>query len=81
MAKSITSTLVGMAIEDGRIRGIDDPLTHYLPALQCGVYDGVSIRDALQMVAGVLFDQGSYDIKDQSIPFTRVSRESMTECL
>jgi len=79
MAKSITSTLVGMAIEDGHIDSVQDPLSRYLPALKCGVYEGVTIRDALQMMAGVLFDQPTYDQKDDSIPFTRVHRESVIE--
>src|SRR5277367_5389272 len=40
MVKSISSTLVGAAIKDGRIASIDDPITKYLPQLSGGAYDG-----------------------------------------
>ena len=33
VAKSFVSTLVGIAIEDGSIGGLDDPITTYLPEL------------------------------------------------
>lgn len=33
VVKSITSTLVGVAIKDGYIKSIDDPVTKYLPTL------------------------------------------------
>jgi CubicO group peptidase (beta-lactamase class C family) len=33
VAKSVVSTLIGLAIEDGAIGSIDDPITDYLPEL------------------------------------------------
>ncbi|WP_342030404.1 serine hydrolase domain-containing protein [Pseudomonas sp. SST3] len=53
LAKSITATLVGVAIQDGYIECIDDPIVQYLPALEGSAYDGVSVRDLLQMASGV----------------------------
>jgi len=53
VVKSITATLVGMAIKDGYIDSLDDPLTKYLPRFAGTAYDGVSVRDLLQMASGV----------------------------
>lgn len=57
VAKSISSTLVGAAIKDGYIKSIDDPVTRYLPELAGGAYDGVSIRNLLQMASGAKWDE------------------------
>ncbi len=56
-AKSFTATLVGIALGEGRIASLDDPLTHYLPELVDTGYDGVTIRQALRMASGVSFDE------------------------
>lgn len=72
MAKSITSTLVGMAIEEGFIKNVDEPLTNYLPALIGGAYDGVTIKDALQMVSGVPFE---WNVE----PYAKVGEAAVTE--
>lgn len=53
VVKSMTATLVGMAIKDGYIRNIDDALTDYLPQFKGSAYDGVSVRNLLQMASGV----------------------------
>lgn len=61
MAKSISTTLVGAAVQDGLIGSVDDPLTRYLPQLAGGGYDGVSIRHLLQMTSGVRWDDTHTD--------------------
>lgn len=57
MVKSICSTLVGAAIRDGSIRSIDGPLTRYLPTLAGTAYDGVTVRNLLQMASGVRWNE------------------------
>ena len=57
VAKSITSTLVGAAIVDGHIDGLDDMVVDYVPALAGSAYDGVSIRDILLMASGVEWNE------------------------
>jgi CubicO group peptidase (beta-lactamase class C family) len=57
MTKSITSILIGCALQEGRIRSLDDPVTNYLPELKGGGYDGVSIRHILQMRSGVDYEE------------------------
>jgi CubicO group peptidase (beta-lactamase class C family) len=61
MAKSISTTLVGAAIQDGFIGSVEDSLTRYLPQLADGGYAGVSIRHLLQMTSGVRWDDTHTD--------------------
>ncbi len=57
IAKSVTSTLIAAALQDRFIASLDDPVTRYVPALRGGVYDGVSIRNVLQMTSGVRWNE------------------------
>ncbi len=54
--KSITSTLVGAAVHDGLIGSVDDRLDAYISDLKGTAYEGVTIKQALQMSSGVRFD-------------------------
>ena len=55
VAKSFTSTLVGIAQADGAIRSIDDRAASYAPALASSGYAENSIRDLIDMSSGVKF--------------------------
>jgi hypothetical protein len=57
MAKSITSLLIGIAVADGSIHSIDDMITAYVPELKNSAYDGVSIRQALDMRSGADYQE------------------------
>jgi CubicO group peptidase (beta-lactamase class C family) len=57
MTKSITSILIGCALAEGRIKSIDDPITQYLPELKSGGYNGVTVRQILQMRSGVDYEE------------------------
>jgi CubicO group peptidase (beta-lactamase class C family) len=61
VAKSFSSTLVGAAIKDGKIRSVDDPITAYLPGLKGSAYEGVSIRQVLNMTSGVKWNEDYED--------------------
>jgi CubicO group peptidase (beta-lactamase class C family) len=63
VAKSASSTLVGAALQDGAIGSLDDRVTKYVPALQGGAYEGVSVRNVLQMASGVRWDETYTDPK------------------
>ena len=52
MTKSVTSTLVGAALQDRSIRSMDDNVARYLPGLTGSAYDGVTIRQLLTMTSG-----------------------------
>lgn len=57
VAKSFVSALIGIAVDEGLIEGINDPITTYLPALEKSGYAGVSIKDILQMSSGARWDE------------------------
>lgn len=60
MAKTITSLLVGIAIAENNISSLDAPAVNYVPELKGTGYDGVTIRQILQMRSGVDY-QERYD--------------------
>ena len=57
VAKSIVSTLVGFAIDDGLIESVDDPIDKYTPDLKGTGYEGVPIKAILQMSSGIRFTE------------------------
>lgn len=57
MTKSVTSVLVGCALAQGRIDSLDTPISRYLPELKGGGYDGVTIRQVMQMRSGVDYEE------------------------
>ncbi|RAK67469.1 serine hydrolase domain-containing protein [Phenylobacterium kunshanense] len=59
-AKSMTSTLAGVALQDGAIRSLDDPAERYLPDLSGSAYEGVTVRNLLRMTSGVAWKE-DYD--------------------
>ncbi len=69
--KSMTAMLVGAAVRDGAIRSIDDPLTHYLPALRGSAYEGVTLRHVMTMSSGVRWTE---DYADRNSDVNRYSK-------
>lgn len=57
VAKSVTATLVGAAIQDGYIKSLKTPVTDILPELKGSAYDGVSLRQLLMMSSGVRWNE------------------------
>ncbi len=63
VAKSVTSTLVGAAIQDGKIKSLDAPVTDYIKELKGSAYEGVSVRQMLMMSSGVQWNEDYTDPK------------------
>lgn len=61
VAKSVTSLLVGAAINDGYINSVDESVTDYLPRLRNSSYEDSTIRNILQMSSGVQWDEDYAD--------------------
>jgi CubicO group peptidase (beta-lactamase class C family) len=61
VAKSISSTLVGAAVKDGRIALLSDPVIKYVPSLAGSAYDGASVKDVLTMSSGVRWSETQTD--------------------
>jgi CubicO group peptidase (beta-lactamase class C family) len=61
VGKSVTSTLVGAAIQDGKIAGLSAPVTDYIPELKGSGYEGVTVRQLLMMSSGVKWNEDYTD--------------------
>jgi len=57
MAKSVTSILIGCAIDEGLIKSVDEPITNYIPELRKNGFDKVTIKHVLQMTSGIKFNE------------------------
>ena len=55
--KSFTASLVGAAIQDGSIGSLDEQLTTYLPQFVGTAYEGVTVRNLVQMASGVRWNE------------------------
>ncbi len=71
VAKSFLSALLGIAVENGQIASIDDPVTNYVPSLAGTAYDGATIRNVLNMASGVKFNE---DYLDKGSDINRMGR-------
>ena len=63
VAKSVTSTLVGAAIQDGKIKSLNAPVTDYIAELKGSAYEGVTVRQMLMMSSGVKWNEDYTDPK------------------
>lgn len=69
MTKSLTAAVIGRAVSERKIKSIDERITAYLPELKGGGYDGVTIRQILQMRSGVDYEE-RYDFANPGIAAT-----------
>jgi CubicO group peptidase (beta-lactamase class C family) len=60
MAKSFASALVGIAIDEGHIESVDEPITNYLPELleRDEHFRSITIRHLLTMSSGIKYEEG-----------------------
>ena len=58
-AKSFASTLIGIAISEGHINSVEDPITDYLPELaeRDPAFANITIRDLLIMSSGIGYEE------------------------
>ena len=56
VAKSFVSAGIGIAVEEGLI-DIQKPITEYVPGLEESAYDGVRVKDVLQMSSGATWNE------------------------
>lgn len=69
VAKSVTSTLVGVAIKDGYINSVDDYVTDYIPDLKGSAYDSVTVHHLLTMTTGIRWIENSTDPNSDLVKF------------
>jgi CubicO group peptidase (beta-lactamase class C family) len=70
VGKSMTSTLIGAAIKDGTIKGLDSQIVDYLPELKSTAYDGVTVGDLITMRSGVKWNEDYTDPKSDVAQFS-----------
>jgi CubicO group peptidase (beta-lactamase class C family) len=69
--KSALALLVGQAVDDGRLPGLDTPVTGLVPELGSGGYAGVSLRQLLTMTSGVGWREDYHDPDSPASRFLR----------
>jgi CubicO group peptidase (beta-lactamase class C family) len=57
MAKSITSLLIGVALKEGKIKSLQEPVGNYLPEFAAGPKAKIKIVDLLTMSSGTDWDE------------------------
>jgi len=57
MAKSFTSMLIGCAIDEGKIKSVDEPVGDFIPEFKEGENAKLTIKNLLTMSSGINFDE------------------------
>lgn len=70
VAKPITTTLIGVAIQQGKIKSIDDPIVKYLPDLKNTAWQNVTLKHLLQHTSGVEWNE---NYKDPTSDFAQMT--------
>lgn len=71
VAKSVVSVLVGIAVREGFIHDVSDPITRYLPELNGTAWDGVTLQELLQHSSGTVWNE---NYADPQSDFARLTR-------
>jgi CubicO group peptidase (beta-lactamase class C family) len=71
VAKSFVSTLVGIAIAEGKIQSIDDPITQYLPELleRDLRFESITIRHLLDMSSAIRYIENGFINGDDALTY------------
>jgi CubicO group peptidase (beta-lactamase class C family) len=69
VSKAFVSALVGIAVGEGKIHSVGDPVTQYVPELAGSGYDGVRIKDVLQMSSGARWNEDYSDPRSDVVRF------------
>jgi len=71
VTKSFVSALMGIAIEEGFVKSIDQKASDYLPELNGSAYEEVTIKNLLQMSSGVSWNEDYSDFNSDINRFGR----------
>jgi CubicO group peptidase (beta-lactamase class C family) len=72
VAKSFASALIGIAIAEGHLQSVDDPITDYLPELAARDpgFEDVTIRHLLMMASGIEYQENRWALLNGDDPLT-----------
>jgi len=68
VAKSFISLLTGIAIDEGYIKSVHDPITKYITELDTATFGKITIENLLDMRSGIRFNEGYFN------PFAGVAK-------
>lgn len=68
MAKSITTALLGKAIQDGYVKSLDQPVTDFLPEFKSSYDPPLTVGDLASMASGLNWNEDYYN------PFSQTAR-------
>ncbi len=71
-AKSFTSALIGIAIHEGYIKSIEEPITNYIPELltRDKRFEKITIKNLLMMASGIKYEEGKAWMGDDALTYT-----------
>ena len=71
IAKSFTSALIGIAIHEGHIHSVDDPITAYIPELaeRDPDFEKITIKDLLKMSSGIEYREFPFLNGDNTLTY------------
>ena len=70
MVKPMVSTLIGIAISEGKIKSIDDPITDYLSEFNGKPgFDKITVKNLLQHNSGIKFTDQEFNIVSDNAEF------------
>lgn len=68
VAKSVVSLLVGIAVDEGKIKSVHDPITKYIPELKNPGLEKITIEHLLNMQSGIDFKESYFN------PFGKIAK-------
>ena len=71
ISKSFTSALIGIALEEGYIKSVDDPIINYIPELEgkLNYWNRLTIAHLLDMKSGIEYQNFIDGFKDFKLPY------------
>ena len=65
MAKSIVALLIGKAIDEGKIKSLDQPVADFIPEFKEGEKSKITIRHLMMMSSGLDWNEGYASLTSQ----------------
>lgn len=81
VGKSVVSTLFGVALREGAIHSLDDSVERYVPELANSAYQGVKLRDMLQMASGVAWNENYTDPQSDIAAMLACTKQEAPNCI
>jgi CubicO group peptidase (beta-lactamase class C family) len=69
IAKSFDSALVGIAIDEGYIKTVDEPIINYIPELKSKGFETITIKHLLTMASGIKYHENKMPWGDDALTY------------